>query len=82
MCPADAVENTDSDEFYTLDEYSTVTVANCPFCGQTHLFSIEPGWETIQKAKLPQQRLPANVKKFIVECPIQHSLFEIFVRVK
>lgn len=83
MSPADAIEDNNSEDYYLLDrEFNTVTVEDCPYCGETHVFSIEPEWETIQKARLPKKTLPEGVKKFIVECPKQRSLFEIFVKVK
>jgi hypothetical protein len=83
MCPADAIKDHESDGYYDLDrEYNTVTVEDCPYCGETHVFSIEPEWETIQKSRLPHNNLPEGVRKFIVECPKQRSLFEIFVKVK
>jgi hypothetical protein len=70
-----------ADEYYTLSNMSTVTVEGCPYCEGTHVFSIDPGLVPIQKSNISQPRLPGGVRKFIVECPKQRALFEIYVKV-
>jgi hypothetical protein len=69
------------EEYYTLSNMHTVTVEGCPFCDETHVFSIDLDLISIQKSVTSQLRLPPGVRKLIVECPKQHALFEIFVKV-
>ena len=81
MTPHDDQARVEMENCYELEPGNTVTVEDCPFCGETHLFAIDPRWETIQKARMALPELPEGVKKFIVECPKQRGLFEIYVKV-